>query len=41
MKKIFKVLAVFLVTITLQFCSNDDNDTPIETNTIVDVAVNN
>ncbi|MBT6081925.1 MAG: fasciclin domain-containing protein, partial [Polaribacter sp.] len=41
MKRIFKVLAVFLITITLQSCSNDDNDTPIETNTIVDVAVNN
>jgi len=41
MKKIFKTLAVILVSITIQSCSNDDNDTSIETNTIVDVAVNN
>ena len=41
MKKLFKVTALILVLNLFYSCNNDDDNTTIETNTIVDVAVNN
>ena len=41
MKVITKVIALFLLVSIFYSCSNNDDDTIIKTNTIVDVAVNN
>lgn len=41
MKTLFKSFAVLLIINIFYSCNNDDDDTTIETNTIVDVAVNN
>ncbi len=41
MKKLFKVTALILLFNLFYSCNNDDDNTSIETNTIVDVAVNN
>ena len=41
MKTLFKTLAIIFIINTFYSCNNDDNDTSMETNTIVDVAVNN
>ncbi|WP_297804789.1 fasciclin domain-containing protein [uncultured Polaribacter sp.] len=41
MKVITKVIALFLLVSIFSSCSNNDDDTIIKTNTIVDVAVNN
>ncbi|MDG1038709.1 MAG: fasciclin domain-containing protein [Polaribacter sp.] len=41
MKVITKVIALFLFISIFSSCSNNDDDTTIKTNTIVDVAVNN
>ncbi len=41
MKTLFKTFAVLLIISICYSCNNDDDDTTIETNTIVDVAVNN
>lgn len=41
MKTLFKTFAVLLIINICYSCNNDDDDTTIETNTIVDVAVNN
>ena len=41
MKVITKVTALFLLVSIFYSCSNNDDDTIIKTNTIVDVAVNN
>lgn len=40
MKTITKILSIFMIIATLISCSDDD-DTVVQTNTIVDVAVNN
>ena len=41
MKVITKVIALFLFISIFSSCSNNDDDTTIKTNTILDVAVNN
>ena len=41
MKNLIKVTALILVINLFYSCNNDDDNITIETNTIVDVAVNN